>query len=51
MQYISRMKVEMAVLAVKTINAQQDRAAMMVNTLEFSQWLVKNREVLVASHA
>ena len=51
MKYINRMNIEMAVLAVKTITNQPDRAAMMVNNKEFSDWLVKNQTVLVASHA
>jgi hypothetical protein len=51
MRYINRMNIEMAVLAVKTITNQTDRAAMMVNNREFSEWLVKNQAVLVASHA
>jgi hypothetical protein len=50
MRYISRMNVEMAALAVRTISNQPDRAAMMVNNRDFSQWLITNKDVLIASH-
>ena len=49
MQYLGRMNIEMAVLAVKTITAQ--RAELIANTPEFTQFLLRNKDLLVASHA
>ena len=51
MVYIGRMNIEMAILAVKTITAQQDKAAIVQNTKEFTDFLIKNKDLLIASHA
>jgi hypothetical protein len=50
-QYLERMNIEMAVLAMKTITAQTDKAAIVANTKEFTAFLLRNKDLLVASHA
>lgn len=49
--YLERLNIEMAVLAMKTITAQNDKAAIVANTQEFTRFLLKNKDLLVASHA
>lgn len=51
MQYLKRMQIEMQVLSVRAVTAQQDRAKDIVNSVQFSQWLLKNKELLFASRA
>ena len=47
--YMKRLKIEMQVLAVRAITAQQDRAAHVLGTPEFTAWLKVNKDLLVAS--
>lgn len=51
MKYIQRLQIEMQVLAVRAISAQQDRAKAIVGQQEFTQWLMKNKDLIVASRA
>jgi hypothetical protein len=49
LRYVGRLNVEMQVLAVRTITAQQERAQVVANTKLFSEWLIKHKDLLVAS--
>lgn len=51
MKYLERLNVEMQVLAVRAVTAQQDRAKAIVNTVGFTQWLGKNKDLLIASRS
>ena len=51
MNYIERLNIEMQVLAVRAVTAQQDRALAVTSTKEFTKWLVANRDLLVASRS
>lgn len=51
MRYLDRMNIEMAVLAMKTITAQPEKAPIVANTSEFTKFLLKHKDLLVASHA
>jgi hypothetical protein len=51
MGYLKRMQIEMQVLSVRAITAQQERAKDIVNSQQFSAWLLKNKELLFASRA
>ena len=51
MTYLERLNIEMSVLAMKTITAQPEKAQIVANTREFTQFLLKNKDLLVASHA
>lgn len=51
MAYIERLKVEMQILAVRGVLAQQARAADIISTPQMTNWLAKHRDVLVASRA
>lgn len=51
MRYISRMIVEMQVLAVQAVNAQGDRAAAIMAQPEYVSWLMRNKELLIASRS
>ena len=50
-RYINRMNTDMQVLAIRTISAQQDKAAHLTSTREFSNWLIKHKDIMVASKA
>ena len=47
--YINRLQVEMQVLGVRAVLAQQDRARAIVTNEKFTEWLTKNKELLIAS--
>jgi hypothetical protein len=49
--YINRLNVEMQVLAVRTITSQQERAKYVSNTKPFVDWLIKNKDIMVASRS
>jgi hypothetical protein len=49
LKYITRLNVEMQVLAVRTITNQQERAKTVANSKMFVEWLLKNQELLKAS--
>jgi hypothetical protein len=51
MVYIERLGIEMQVLAVRTINKQQDKAKHLVNNLQFTNWLLRHKDLLIASNA
>lgn len=51
MAYIQRLNIEMQVLAIRAITAQQDRARAIVSQPAFTTWLVKNKELIVASRS
>jgi hypothetical protein len=51
MAYTERLQIEMQVLAVRAVTAQEDRTAAVVNTAKFGQWLSKNKKLLIASHS
>lgn len=51
MQYLGRLQVEMQVLTVRAITAQQDRAKTIVSQPEFTSWLVKHKDLIVASRS
>ena len=50
-RYINRMNTDMQVLAVRTISAQQDKAQHLTSTREFSNWLIRHKDIMVASKA
>jgi hypothetical protein len=49
MAYINRLVVEMQVLSVAAISAVENRAKLIVSEPAYVQWLMKNKELLVAS--
>jgi hypothetical protein len=51
MTYIKRLSTEMQVLTVRAITAQKDRAAQIVNEKGFSDWIIKNSKLLIASRS
>jgi hypothetical protein len=51
MTYISRLNIEMQVLAVRAINANQAVAKHLLNTVEFTRWLGKHKDLLIASRS
>jgi hypothetical protein len=55
MQYLTRLNIEMQVLAVRAITAQGEahpaRAAAILNTVEMTKWFAKNKDLLMASRA
>lgn len=51
MAYIERLNIEMQVLAVRAVTAQQDRARHIVNTQAFTHWLKNNKDLLIASRS
>ena len=50
-RYIGRLNIEMQTLAVGTITKHQQRAKMVANSPLFSQWLIKNKDLLIAARA
>ena len=48
-KYIKRLQIEMQVLAMRSIGAQQDRARTIVSQPEYVQWLMQNKDLIVAS--
>jgi hypothetical protein len=50
LQYANRMNIEMGVLCVKTITSQPDKAQIVHTKAEFTNWLLRHKDVLVASH-
>lgn len=51
MKYLKRMNIEMQVLAVRAVTAQENRAAHIVNTKDFTLWLRDNKDLLIASRS
>lgn len=51
MAYIRRLNIEMQVLAVRAVTAQQDRARHIVNTVGFTNWLKDHKDLLIASRS
>lgn len=51
MAYLKRLQVEMQVLTVRAVVAQQGRAKAILNTVEFGQWLAKHKDLLIAGGA
>jgi hypothetical protein len=49
LKYMERLNIEMQILAVKTITANQERAGYAQNTARFTNWLLKNKDVFIAS--
>jgi hypothetical protein len=49
--YMKRLNIEMQVLTVRAITAQQDRAINVTSTREFGDWLLHNKELLIASRS
>jgi hypothetical protein len=49
MAYNERLGIEMQVLMVRAVSAQAERAAALFSTARISQWLSKNKKLLVAS--
>lgn len=49
LKYLQRMQVEMQVLAVKAVNAQPARAKHLFAANGYSDWLKKNKDLLIAS--
>lgn len=48
--YIERLNVEMQILAMKAISGNQARAKIVVNTRRYTDWLLKNHDVMVAAN-
>jgi hypothetical protein len=51
LRYIQRLNIDMQVLAMRTITAQTERARIVANTRIFGDWLMKHRDLLIASHS
>ena len=52
MAYVARMDTEMQILAVRAVGASPSgQAKHLLNTKEFSQWLAKHKDLLVASRS
>jgi hypothetical protein len=51
LRYIMRLNIDMQVLAMRTITAQTERAAIVTNTPTFTNWLLKHQDLLIASHS
>lgn len=51
MTYIERLNIEMQVLAMRAITANQDSAKAVVNTAAAGKWFVKNKALLTASRS
>lgn len=49
MHYVNRLQIEMQVLAVRAITQRQNQARAIVETPEFSKWLMRHKDVLIAS--
>jgi hypothetical protein len=49
LQYVERLNVEMQVLAVKTMTGNQQRSPHVQNTRRFTNWLLKHKDVFIAS--
>lgn len=50
-KYLDRMNIEMQVLAVRAISAQQERAKAIVIQPGYMQWLQKHKDLLIASQS
>jgi hypothetical protein len=50
LKYVQRLKIDMQVLAMRTIRDSQDRAECVANTREFGNWLLEHKELLLAAH-
>jgi hypothetical protein len=50
-KYLGRMNIEMQVLAVRAISAQQERAKAIVVQPGYMQWLQKHKDLLIASQS
>jgi hypothetical protein len=50
-KYLGRMQIEMQVLAVRAISAQQERAKAIVVQPGYMQWLQKHKDLLIASQS
>lgn len=51
MRYLKRLNIEMQVLAVRAVTAQQARAVSITSTKEFTSWLKDNKELLIAARS
>jgi len=51
LQYMRRMEVELQVVTMRQINNTAEKASVVMNTKEAVDWLLKYRDLLVASHA
>jgi hypothetical protein len=51
MKYLTRLGVEMQVLAVKAASAEAKRAKALVVVPEYTAWLVKHKDTLIASQS
>lgn len=51
MAYIKRLHIEMQVLAMRAITSQQERAAHIVSTTGFTNWLREHKDLLIASRS
>jgi hypothetical protein len=49
LKYINRLQTDMQVLTVRTITAQQEKAQTLTSNALFAQWLIRNKDILVAS--
>jgi hypothetical protein len=51
MRYAKRLNIDMQVLTMRTITARTDLAQIVANTPEFTDWLLRNKDLLIASHS
>lgn len=51
MRYIERMNIEMQALMVRNIHSQKDKVNMLAQTPEWSAWIVKNADLIIASRS
>jgi hypothetical protein len=51
LRYMERLNIDMQVLAMRTITHQAERARCVANTPIFTNWLLKHKDLLVASHS
>jgi hypothetical protein len=50
-KYMGRMHPDMQILTVKTINKLQGQAQHLANTQEYTDWLIKNKDLMIAATA
>jgi len=51
LKYIDRMKSEMQILCVKTVSQQVERNKALVVSPMYNRWLIKYKDILIASHS
>jgi hypothetical protein len=50
LRYVRRLNIEMQVLAMRTITARTEHAKLVALTPSYQDWLLENKDILIASH-